>query len=104
MTNAEVFGYIRELLTDAVELGSKRTLISVGMDRPTISQSRAYDLYGRARVNRWVKDKLVKKHKQGKNTSGVTFDAMELEILDKTTIRYRKFVSDSPELSDSLHQ
>jgi hypothetical protein len=94
----EVFE-LRNLLTDAAELGAKKALISAGITRPTISQTKAYELYGRARVDRWVKDKLIKRNKDGKNTSSVTFDALDLETLDKTKNRIRYFHEDSSKLS-----
>lgn len=91
---------LKNLLTDAVELGAKKALIDAGISRPTISQTQAYELYGRARVDKWVKNRWIKRCKQGNNTSSVTFDSLELQILDKTKQRARYFLEDSQELSD----
>lgn len=78
---------LKNLLQDANELGAKTVLIEFGKIPPFVSQSEAYRLFGEGRVKRWVKEGLIKRKKDGNNTSTVRYDRLELEILAKSNNR-----------------
>lgn len=81
------FNELRQLLKDAAELGSLKTLIAVGNIPEMISQREAYKLYGEGTVKRWVKEGLVKRHKDGDATSKVRYSRIELDTLNRANNR-----------------
>lgn len=83
---------LRKLLADQAELGAKQALIKAGVAAPVISQSQAYDMYGRKTVDRWVKDGLINRIKHGDRNCAVNFNAMELEVLSKSSNRHIYFL------------
>ena len=72
---------LKNLLTDASELGSKKALIASGHLRPFLSQTEAHKLYGRTALEKWVNEGAIEKHKQGGKNSSVQFDRLELKAL-----------------------
>lgn len=78
---------LANLLRDASELAVKQYRIERGEEKPFISQSEAYRLFGEGVVKRWVKEGLIKRKKDGNNTSTVRYDRLELEILAKSNNR-----------------
>lgn len=78
---------LRALLKDAAEIGATKALIAVGEIPEMISQREAYKLYGESIVKRWVKEGLVKRHKDGGATSRVRYSRIDLELLSKTSNR-----------------
>lgn len=51
---------LRQLLTDAAELGAQRALEKAGNLSPQVTKAEAYRLYGRAQVDRWISERVVK--------------------------------------------
>lgn len=78
---------LRSLLKDAAELGSLKTLIAVGQIPEMISQREAYKLYGEGVVKRWVKEGLLRRHKDGDATSKVRYSRIELDTLNRSNNR-----------------
>lgn len=78
---------LRQMLTDAAELGAQRALEKVGVTPTTISKSEAYRLYGRAAVDRWATQGLITPIRDGLNKSRVRFDRQKLETVAKTSNR-----------------
>lgn len=81
------FYELRQLLKDAAELGSLKTLIAVGNIPEMISQREAYKLYGEGTVKRWVKEGLIKRHKDGDATSKVRYSRIELDTINRANNR-----------------
>lgn len=78
---------IRRIMADSMELGVKKTLVELGLLTPYLTKQQAYKMYGRALVDRWIKEKLVTKVKDGTNTSSIRLSRMELEMVAKTSNR-----------------
>lgn len=78
---------LRNLLKDAAELGATKALISVGQIPEMISQTDAYKLYGESVVKRWVREGLVKRHKDGDATSKVRYSRIDLDLLARSNNR-----------------
>lgn len=78
---------IRRLMTESMELGAKKTLVELGLLTPYLSKQQAYKMYGRAQVDRWLKEKLISKIKDGTNSSSIRLSRMELETVSKTSNR-----------------
>lgn len=78
---------LKSLLKEAAELGATKALIAVGQLPEMISQREAYKLYGPSTVKRWVKEGLIKRHKDGDATSKVRYSRIDLDILSKTNNR-----------------
>ena len=84
---------LKNLLTDAAELGGTRALIGIGKLSPTISKAEAYRLYGRSQVNRWIDEHLIIPQKDGENTCRVRLDRMRLETIAKSSNRLSYFAN-----------
>lgn len=78
---------LRDLLRDANELGAVQALVSAGIVPEFISQRESYRLYGKGVVDRWVKEGLIRRHKDGNNTSKIRYSKIELETLAKSNNR-----------------
>jgi hypothetical protein len=76
---------LRQLLADAAELGAKMALIESGQERGYLKQSEAFRVYGRATVERWIREGVLKPIKDGQGSSTVRLDKMELAQLAKTS-------------------
>jgi len=58
--------------------GCKAALIEAGIITPYLSQADAYRTYGRAMVEKWCKQGIVRPTKTGPNTSKVLYQREEL--------------------------
>jgi len=83
--------HLKDLLADAVEIGFKKGLMTGSVSetklKPYISKKQASNLYGRAIVDRWIKEGLVKEIKDGDNSSTIRIDRIQLEIIAKSSNR-----------------
>ncbi len=78
---------LRQLLSDAAELGANRALESTGLAKTFLSQRQAYKLFGIKRVKRWHQEGLVKRYKDGDKTSTIRYNRLELETLAMSSNR-----------------
>jgi hypothetical protein len=78
---------LENLLAAAAELGAKRASIEWGLSKPTLCKSEAYKLYGRSKVDEWIKRKLIIPTTSDKLGSKVELDRMALETLNKKDFR-----------------
>jgi hypothetical protein len=78
---------LRRLLTDAVELGAKRARIDDGKEPAFFNRSQAWLTYGKANVERWIRQGLITPKKDGTANSMVRLDKIELAILAKSSNR-----------------
>lgn len=65
------------LLERAAELAATKALIATGCVPATIPQKKAYQLYGRRDIDRWVKEGLISKIQDG-NRSGIRYSVEEI--------------------------
>lgn len=83
--------HLKDLLADACEIGFKKGLMTGSASeiklKPYISKKLAYQLYGRAIVDRWIKEGLIKEIKDGDNSSTVRIDRIQIEIIAKSSNR-----------------
>lgn len=80
---------LRNMLIWASDLGSTQTLIKTGKLKPYLKQKEAFDMYGRATVERWIKEGLITPEKDGlAKNSMVRLDRVRLEALSKTSNRH----------------
>lgn len=77
----------RNALIEAAELGAMRLAQQAGLLKPDMSLREAQRKYGIAVVNRWIKEGLVKKRKDGRNNAKVRIDRLEIEAVDKASNR-----------------
>jgi hypothetical protein len=75
---------LRQILTDAAELGAQRALAKAGITSATVSKSEAYALYGRRTVDMWIEQRQVKPRKTGKR---YRLEIAELEAAGKAEKR-----------------
>lgn len=78
---------LKNLLSDAAEIGSVKTLVDLGVIPATLSKREAYRRYGEGVVKRWIEEGLIKVNKDGNNTSKCRLSRVELEILSRANNR-----------------
>lgn len=79
------------LLSRAVEIGVQRGYAAIGQTKESLSQNKAFQIYGKARVKNWVDAGLITPSKGGNGkTSTVYYSAarlMELKASNEIVIR-----------------
>lgn len=74
---------IKTLMMSMAELGTSNTLKKIGITKDEISQRRAYELFGEAKVKTWINRGLISRVKCGERNSKVTYSLIELELVEK---------------------
>ena len=75
------------LMIDIATLASLKTRIEDDKLSPFMSLSEAQRKYKTAIVNRWIKEGLITKIKDGNNTSKVRIDRVKIEAVSKASNR-----------------
>ncbi len=81
----------RRALLDAAEIAAQKVLVSTGQLKPYLSLNQAYKQYGRATVERWAREGLIKLIKDGDNNSKVRIDRLQIEAVARTSNRASYF-------------
>lgn len=68
----------------AAELGALSALIQTGKLKPYLNKAEAFRLYGRASVEKWIKDGHIKIRKDGDYSAAWRIDRFEVELLIKS--------------------
>ena len=79
---------LSNMLTEAAEMGAKRAYIHLGIIKPYMSKAEAFKMYGRANVERWVKEQLIIPIKDGGNSAKWRLCRIRLEMVAKTSNRH----------------
>ena len=82
------FNQLKQLLETAAELGAGSALRRAGLDKPQISKADACRMYGRKKVDKWIKNKDIIPTLIG-NTS-VLLNVKELEAISQTSTVFNK--------------
>lgn len=78
-----VFDYeLRNMLTDAAKLGATQALADTGAIKPYMNKSEAYRLYGRGKVDSWIKDGLITP--RGEIGKSWQIDRVEIQALSSS--------------------
>lgn len=91
-------GQLSELLANAAEIGAKRALSQLGVIRPYLKKSEAFKQFGRANVERWLKEGLITPRKDGVDSAAWRLDRNELESVAKTSNRHTYLSTDERKL------
>jgi hypothetical protein len=75
---------LMDIISGAVQLGVETALVQSGLLKPYLTQTSAYEMYGRKTVERWIKDGRITAHKSGNRNSKVQLDRLALQTLVKT--------------------
>jgi hypothetical protein len=80
-----------DLLAEAVRIGVEKGLENTGEAPKYVSQSRAYKLFCRSRVNNWVSDGLIVPKPNGNGKTSTVFyeyaRLLELDASDRIIVR-----------------
>ena len=79
---------LSNMLTEAAEMGAKRAYIHLGIIKPYMSKAEAFKMYGRANVDRWIKENLIVPIKDGNYSAKLRLDRIKLEMVSKTANRH----------------
>lgn len=79
-------GYMRAL-QDAAELGAKKALEDAGLIKPYLKLREAKRLYGPAIVERWIREGLIEKIKDGDGSANVRISRSQIEAVAKSANR-----------------
>lgn len=75
------------IIKKSVKAGVNLALTELGMKKAYFSKAEAYRVYGRKLVDRWLREKLIKRVKDGTNTSNIRLSRIELEAVAMTSNR-----------------
>lgn len=84
-------------LEAAAQVASVQTLVSTGYIKPFVSLREAYRMHGEGTVNRWLKEGVIKKIKDGEGNSKVRIDRVQLEAAAQTQNRAEWYVRQARE-------
>lgn len=76
------------LLQQAAELGAMKALEEAGCLKPYLNKSEAFKKYGRANVERWLKEQLITPRKDGNDSAAWRLDRLELDAVAKASNRH----------------
>ncbi len=57
---------LQQMLTTAAEMGAKEIVDRLGLEKKQVTRNEAYRLYGRKRVDMWIREDLVNRTVQGR--------------------------------------
>ncbi len=84
-------GQFQELIANAVNIGYEKALADNGQIKAHLTKAEAYRKYGRRQVDRWLREKLIDKIKDGTNSSSIRLDRTQLETVAMTSNRMSWF-------------
>ena len=73
---------LRRILSDAVEIGATKALITTGAIKAHISRAQANKMYGRHNVDRWIGEGLLHTARDNRR---IRIDRVHIEIISKTS-------------------
>jgi len=79
------------LIESVANTAAVNALCKAGVLKPYLSKSEAYRLYGRGKVDFWLKSKMVDYVKDGENSSSLRLDRVRLEAVAQTSNRSEYF-------------
>lgn len=74
---------------DLLDIGRRDALVQLGLVKDKISQRKAYQMFGKTRVDTWEERKLIESVKEKGATSTRYYSLQKLMILDKSE-KYEK--------------
>lgn len=75
---------IKLIAETAAELGALSALIKTGKIKPYLNKSEAFNLFGRANVENWIKGGLITFCKDGDHSAAWRIERFEIELLAKS--------------------
>lgn len=84
-------------LEAAAKVATVQALVSVGYLKPYISLRESYRLYGEGTINRWIKEGVIEKIKDGEGNSKIRISRVQLEAAAETQNRAEWYVRQARE-------
>lgn len=84
-------------LEAAAKVATVQALVSVGCLKPYISLRESYRLYGEGTINRWIKEGVIEKIKDGEGNSKIRISRVQLEAAAQTQNRAEWYVRQARE-------
>jgi hypothetical protein len=75
-----------------VEFTTKAVLTKLDLLKPYLSLSEAYQAYGEGTVDRWLREDLIHKIKDGEGNSPVRISRIEIEAVAQTSNRAKWYI------------
>lgn len=76
-----------KVIQDIVKITTHKVLVETGQLKPFISKNEAFRRYGRATVERWIDEGLVKLIKDGDKNCDCRIDRVQIETVSHTSNR-----------------
>lgn len=83
---------LASMLNAAAKVASVQALVSAGLIKPYVSLREAYRLYGEGTVERWFREGVIKKIKDGEGNSKIRISRVQLEAAAETQNRAEWYV------------
>lgn len=84
-------------LEAAAKVASVQALVSAGVIKPYVSVREAYRMYGEGTVERWCREGVIKKIKDGEGNSKIRISRVQLEAAAETQNRAEWYVRQARE-------
>jgi hypothetical protein len=84
---------LQNIIQSVVELTTTSVLSRLGLLKPYISLNEAYKIYGEGTVERWCREGLIHKIKDGEGSSPVRINRVEIESVAKVSNRTAWYIS-----------
>lgn len=82
----------KRALIDAAHIATEQTLVRLGLIKPFISLNEAYRTYGKGTVERWCREGLIQKIKDGDGNSPVRINRTEIQSVSATSNRAEWYI------------
>jgi len=82
----------KKTMQTIVEFTTETILTRLGLLKPYLSLNEAYKIYGEGTVDRWMRERLIRKIKDGEGNSPVRISRIEIEAVAKTSNRAEWYI------------
>jgi len=82
----------KKTIQTVTELTTYAVLTKLGLLQPYLSLNEAYKMYGEGTVDRWVREGLIHKIKDGDGNSPVRINRVEIESVAQTSNRAEWYI------------
>ena len=83
----------KKTIQTVAELTTEAVLVKLGLLKPYFSLSEAYNIYGEGTVDRWHREGLIHKIKDGEGNSPVRISRVEIEAVAQTSNRAEWYIN-----------
>jgi hypothetical protein len=74
---------LQQVANESAQLGALSAMIRLGAIKPYLNKTQAFKIYGRSKVESWLKDGHIRLIKDGDHSAAWRLDRIQLDTLEK---------------------